>query len=165
MLSNILGFCPSQKPRPAFSRKQDATRYLRWISYNAPTCIQPLRGLRFLIQLCLMAVYRTALPWWHGIYLLFLPTLFTHSLYCPHLGTNLLVFVFAYVGCLLPFLIPSSCDRPFSFQGAPSYHLSPPSQHCLSCLVIDRLLLLRMHKSGISYAMPSCSKTLYILSD
>ena len=60
-----------------------------------------------------------------------------------------------------PFLLRS----PFLFSRCAFLSSPFPSQHCLSCLVIDRLLLLRMHKSGISYAMPSCSKTLYILSD
>ena len=141
------------------------------MSYHAPTCLQPLRlvgdrwGLRFLIQLSLWL--STEQPCRDGTaFTYFSCLLLPHILFAVSLlGANLLVFVFAHVGCLLPFLIPSSCDRPFSFQGAPSYHLSPPSQHCLSCLVTDRLLLPRMHKSGISYAMPSCSKTLYILSD
>ena len=63
-----------------------------------------------------IAVCRNALPWRHGTYLLSLPTLFTHSLYCPHLGTNLLVFVFAYVGCLLPFSHPFLLRLPFLFS-------------------------------------------------
>ena len=69
--------------------------------------------------------------------------------------------------CRLPpaFSHPFLLQSPFLFSRRVFLSSPFPSQHCLPCLVTDRLLLPRMHKSGISYAMPSCSKTLYILSD
>ena len=120
---------------------------------------------RFLIQLLLQL--SAGMPCRDDTALIYCPCLlFSHILFTvPILGQT---YSFSYlpmsdVSCL--FLIPSSCDCPFSFQCVSFCHLSPQSQHCHSCLVTDRLLSPRMHKSGISYAMPSCSKTLYILYD
>jgi len=39
------GRLPAKLKRSAFWGKQNATRYLRWVSYHAPTCLQPLRLL------------------------------------------------------------------------------------------------------------------------
>lgn len=82
-----------------------------------------------------------------------------------HLKTNLLVFVFAYVGCLLPFLaLPPVIALSF-FQGVPSCHLSPRLSIVFPVWWPTAFFCPHMHKSGISHAMPSCPKTLYILSD
>ena len=95
--------------RLAVWRKQDATRYLRWVLYHIPS-VSNLSGCWRQVEYCVpytalsMACPMTDLPWWHGSFI-------CSSAYSCFVSfsqllpwTNLLDIVSAYVGCLLPFL-------------------------------------------------------------
>ena len=121
-------------------------------------------GLRFLIQLCLwLSTEQSCRDGTAFTY--FLCLLLPHILFAvPILGQT---YSFSYLPMSAASCLSSSLPHAIALLFSNSAFLSSisPFLHSLSCLVTDRLLLPRMHKSGISYAMPSCSKTLYILSD